>query len=252
MKLNKSTVTWLVIIGLILFSGIASALWPTISEGLLGGDGGGGGGISLSAPNVDPSDKTITFGSGIPVLGDQTINEYMALLIIAVPVFVLVPGVGIGLWLLVSLLSNTVENTKEDPEFQSSVAILEKKEKDVVNQYKKTAPPDPVPDHDETRWIWISSILTVGLLFSYVGAAWSDNFAGGNSQGMYSLVFALTGIALGYLLIWPRRKRTSVLPTGSSSNEGAIPWETVFIVVTGAIIVGLGMAVMFWVRSQTG
>ncbi len=250
MKLKKSTVTWLVIIGLIIFSGLVSALWPTMREGLVGGDGGGSG-IALSGPDIDPSDKTITFGSGIPVLGGQTINEYMALLIIAVPILVLVPGVGIVLWLIFSFLSNTVEKTKEDPNFQSKVSAIDKRTSDVYKEYKQISPPDPVPDHDETRWIWISSIFTVGVLFAYIGAAWSDNFAGGNSQAMFSAVFALIGVVLGYLLIWPRRQSRTVAVTGNG-EEGAIPWETIFIVVTGALIVGVGLAVMFWVRAQTG
>jgi hypothetical protein len=249
LKLNKSTVTWLVIIGLIIFSGVVSALWPSMREGLLGGSGGGSG-IALSGPNIDPSDKTITFGSGIPILGDRTINEYMALLIIAVPVFLIVPAVGVGLWLAFSFLSNTVEATLEDPEFKSNVAALEKRESDVIKEYKQISPPDPVPNHDRTRWIWISSILTVGLLFTYIGAAWSDSFAGGNNQSTISAGFALIGLLLGYLLIWPRRKPVTI--AGNQGEESAIPWETIFLVVTGILVVGLGMAVMFWVRSQTG
>ncbi len=248
MKLNKSTVTWLVIIGLILFSGVISALWPTMREGIFGSSGGGSG-ITLSAPDIEPSDKTITFDSGIPVLGGQTINEYMALLIVAVPVLVLVPAMGIGLLIVFRLLSSTVANTKGDTEFQAKVSDMDKKARATIKEYKTTAPPDPIPDHERTRWIWISSILTVGLLFAYIGAAWSDNFANGNSQLMFSVVFALVGIALGYILIWPRSRASTIV---STSKEGAVPWDMVFIVVTGAVVVGLGMAVMFWVRAQTG
>ena len=244
MKLNNNSLTWIVIIGLIIFSGVATALWPTIrGEVLEAGDSPGG--ISISAPDIAPNDAIITLN--LPVLGEIAFNEYIALLAMLVIVGALVIPTGVVLWFIFTRLESTVEDVKEDPEYQAGVSALESKEKAVVKEYMEIAPPDPVPSHERNDWILISTILTIGLLGAFVGAALSDNFAGGNNQFNYSVIAAVVGMLLGYAFLWLRRDRAEVTADGSNA---AVPLQGIFLVITGIIVVGLGLAVMFWVRSQ--
>ena len=85
----------------------------------------------------------------------------------------------------------------------------------------------------------------MGLLGMFLGAAFSDNFMGGGNQFNISLLFGTVGLAFGWLLF----NRNSVEASDANQKSG-IDWGNIFIILTGAIVVGIGLGIMMWVRAQ--
>ena len=243
MNVNRSLITWGVIIGLIAFSGLASVFWPSISGSLLGAETGGNGAQTSGGFNITPSDDVIELKN--PISGDVIeINEWMALIGMTVLVGAITIGAGLPLVLLFRALDNGVTTVKADEGFQASVAARTQREKDVVKEYIKTQPPDPIPSHDRPQWSVISTSLCMGLLFAFLGAAYSGNFLDERNMGAYAFWFAVTGIVLGLLTLNARRVQQTDADEGSP-----LPGSALWILVTGVVVVGLGVGVMMWVRA---
>lgn len=245
MKLKQSLLTILPIIGALLAVGFLSAIWSSITGGGLGGSGGGSGFFSL--PNFDTSVGTIQLPFELPIIGGE-ISELLALLLLTAITFGAVIGMGLPLAFLYRMLDNTTNKLKDEEEFQSSQGELKNAEKAFIKRYKDEQPPVPKPDHTEMGW-WTpaSAVMSMMLLFGLFGAAFSDSFMGGNRQLFISVLFALAGLLLGALLF----NRNRVL-SSRDNDRSDVDWGSIWVVLTGAIVVGLGVGIMMWVRSRTG
>lgn len=87
----------------------------------------------------------------------------------------------------------------------------------------------------------------MALLLSFFGAAFSDNFLGGNNQAMWSAGFAIVGMLAGLAFF----RKSWVIET-EKADTAAVDWGTIWVVLSGLVVVGIGLGVMFWVRVQGG
>lgn len=242
MKVNRTVLGWGAIIALIIVSGILSALWPTISGGLTGGTGpsGGGGG----GPSVDTAIGSVALPNNLPLIGGVVLNEVALLALLTALVFGGIAVSGLILWFLYVRLDRVVVSTKSAQSYTSGVSALQNRTQAQIKELTKRQPPDGVPDHDESRWLVISSALTIGLLMMFLGAAFADEFAGGSNQFNIALGFGIVGSLIGFALLNVNRVRAA-----AANENKPLPGSALWIVVTGLLVLGL-IGVMMWVRAQ--
>lgn len=191
--------------------------------------------------------NTITLPEALPVIGGQQTNELVILAALVPIISGAIISASIPLLIIFRLLDNTVSGVKDDAAYKDAVAAAKKREKAIVKEYTKSQPPDPMPSHDESNWTAISSALTIGLFMAFFGAAFSGEFLGESNQFNISAGFAIVGIVAGLLALNGRRVRVN-----TSEEKAAVSGGAIWVVLTGFIVVGLGVGVMMWVRSQTG
>ena len=200
----------------------------------------------FTSPEFRPNDKLITLPFALPGLGD-TINEFVAIILLSVIVIGGVISAGIPLFFVYRMLDTTASGVANDEEYKASVAALANREKEQIKALAKAQPAGKAPSHDESGWTATSSALTIGFFLALVGAAFSDNFAGGTNQANTVWLFTITGLIIGFLTLNYNRVRNS-----DDTQANPIDWGMIYIVLTGIIVVGLGTGVMMWVRSQVG
>ena len=196
-------------------------------------------------PEFKPNNKLIELPFALPVLGD-TISEFVALGLLSVVVVGAVISAGIPIVFLYRMLDSTAVGVATDDEYKAKMLTIANREKELIKSLAKSQPAGKAPSHDESRWTAISTALTMGFLFSLVGAAFSDDFMGGTNQANVAWWFTATGLLMGFLSLNYNRVRAS-----DESQKQPIDWSMIFIVMTGILVVGLGVGVMMWVRSQT-
>ncbi len=186
----------------------------------------------------------ITLPSSLPLVGDLMINQWVLLIILIAAFVGLIILFAIPTAFLTYVLDRSVTNVKEDDDFKANVATLQKKEKERVKTYLKESPPDPIPSHERPGWSVISTSMLIGLFMAFFGAAFSNEFLGGANALSISLGCAAVGILSGVALLRP-----SLINDIDSSEGSPISGGTLWVIVTGLLVVMLGLGVMMWVRS---
>lgn len=128
---------------------------------------------------------------------------------------------------------------KEDPQFQAGVAALEQKEQAFVKERMATQPAKPRPSGYMPRWAAISTGLLIILLAYFTGLIIGAGF-GGDGRG-FANVFALIALLL---VAWRLRPGRVEALDVERSDAPRIPWGAIWVVLTGAIMIGLGIGAM--------
>ena len=201
--------------------------------------------LFFTSPEFEPNNKLIALPFALPILGD-TISEFVAIGLLAVVVVGAVIGAGLPIVFLYRMLDTTTAGIANNDQYKAGMQAIASRQSEEIKVLAKAQPAGKAPSHDESNWTAISTALTLGFLFSLIGAAFSDNFMGGTNQANVSWWFAAVGLLTGFLTLNRNRVRTS-----DESQSNPIDWGMIFIVLTGILVVGLGIGVMMWVRSQT-
>lgn len=208
---------------------------------------------TLFGINLGGFDITVFPGIAIPDINPLVaIGVLFALVIGGIAVF----GGAIATPILLG--SRLVESTKESQEYKESVATLEAEEKQTLKQMNEGRTTLD-PDHDRPGWSAVATALII-LMFAYFLARVLDGTF--FPEGIYlaeegarlirttplfvtgTLVVTLLGIAAW---ISPR---SVTLPEGADFK--GIPWDTIAVIMTGLVVVGLGIGAMVWVLGSTG
>ena len=251
MNLSKSLTTWGMIIGLIIFGALAAVALSSSSTSVEGAVGIGGGApppASVLAANAAPANEESAAGTielKNPINGDViALNEWVVLGGLTALMGGLIVGAGIPLVFIFRALDTGVAKIKDDEEFKSAIAARTSEQKAVVKEYMKSQPPDPIPSHDRPGWSVISTSMCMGMLAAFLGAAFSANFLDERNMGAYAFWFAVVAMAIGLITL-----NSSRIQATDAEEGGPIPGGLLWIVITGVIVVGLGVGVMMWVRG---
>lgn len=162
--------------------------------------------------------------------------------------------VGGGIAFTYKFLDRFVMNTKENSEFQATVAQMEQKQKEELRLLKKTRPSDPIPSHEEPRWS-VAATSIIALLFAWLmGHLLADSFFTEDaihigeqlvaSSTILSWIFiVLTAILLAFVY----RPRVFIAESEATANK-ATDWGLIWVIVAGVLIMGIGMGLMVAVR----
>ena len=276
MKSFETWKTWLVIIGLLLFSGAASVLW--LSAGDI--DIGGSGLFNLeealtTSGEVEQEVEPITIQLDEYLLGEVLVDvpllrqlngrEYPPLALAGVLTAIVLGAllaVGIPLGIIYIKLDEQAEAVKEDPEFQAAQQELEEREKEWRKEQEAERPSSSASDEESSdgrSFSFISTTWATAFLFAiFLSFVLAETFYPEGEILLASgalldpvvpiMAFMLLLAAAIMLVIFRPRRATAVAE--ESGDDRPIPWGTIWVIVTGLVIVGIGTGLMLAVRAM--
>lgn len=240
--------TWGIVIALLLFSGIASVAWPFISQQLSGGSR-----VDIPAH----SEKIhLSFPVTLPVLNSNEV-ELGPALAIGILAGITIGGlvvVGGGIAFVTTFLDRLVTNTKQTADYKKGTAALDQKTNARVKAMRSQSPTKPIPSHQMPRWSVVSTSLIFILFMIFVSVAISDTFYPhremiffGSQIDPYNLFIPVSTVLTVLVLLGVFRRQVFV--KSEKSESAGIPWDTIYLIFTGVVLVGIGIGLMLWLRT---
>ncbi len=247
--------TWAFVIGLLLFTGLASATWLWLSNQEESQ-------TKSQVAAVDQEIEPITISVGDYVLGNELldipfVNEYIEgtqlnpWLVVGASFVILaglVGAIGLSLALLSLITSRQVSKVYADEDFQSSVATLNQRDVESLKEIQETSPRATAPaPQRRVRWSVITTSLLIlimvwiaGLIFGaafYGDTTWE--FLGVEVSAVAIVNLVLIAITILILALTIRAHEPGELDS-SKTDYNPVNWNYVWIVLSGALIVGIG------------
>jgi hypothetical protein len=244
---NRNLITYGVILLVLVGTGLLTISWPIIAD-LLSGE-------SASMGVTGP--ETVVIPLPVPING-QTEVALQSWQLFGILSFLIIGAVitaGIGITIINYLLSRFVTSTESDPEFQQELAALEQSEQQELKAKQAARPTHAIPDKTWDRWAKATTIL-VGLMFAgFFGLlVASQLFPDGSVVRGDTIVnatlivaLALMGMTLAFMLL--RMRNRDVAAIEDNAATASIPWDFIVVLLTGLIIVGIGIALIAILNS---
>jgi hypothetical protein len=240
---KQSLKTWGIIFAILIASGLLTILIPVLLDG----------GSTTSLPSEQ---TTVTINLPVPIGGNDSITlpSWLLMLGLAFLVIGLVVGAGITLAIVLILLSRIVSGAASSADYKQNVAALQKREADRVAKMRETRPTSAAPPSTWRRWsvittaiiillfVVFTTLLFASMLFPDGQIVRQDNII----NAVSILVLAVVVIALISMGLWLRADRLEAFNRGDTLT---IPWDFIAVVITGLLVVGLGIAVIALVNA---
>jgi hypothetical protein len=263
--LNRSEAwkTWAIVIGLLIFTGLASAAWLWLSNQ-------DDAGSTAEIESVQKETEPITISVGDYVLGNELlgidfindniegfqIDPWLVFVISLGVVTLIVGGIGIGITLITVITSRQVSKAYEDKGFRESQVKLTEQDAAVTKARQETRPvASPEVAERRLRWSVVTTSLLIiilvwitGLIFgvAYFGdTTWEIAGQSVSAVTLINLILILLTIIVLALII---RAREPGDLDSSKTDYNPVNWSYVWIIVTGALIVGIGAGLAFAMR----
>ncbi len=238
MKNKRSWITWGIFFVILVGSGIMTILLPSLL----------GGGSSTPLPS-EPT--TVTIPLPVPIGGrsEITLPSWQLMLGLAILVPGLVIGAGLTLGIVCIILSRLVSRTTASTDYQENSAALQKRYNDQISSMRETRPTSMAPESTWRRWSVITTAITIIMFVAFATLMFASVlFPSGqiirNSNIVnigFALVLIATVIAVAAMALWLRHDRIAAL---NGTESLAIPWDFIVVVLTGLLVVGLGIGVI--------
>lgn len=267
--LNRSDTwkTWVIVIGLLIFTGLASAafLWYSSQEESQ---------TDSEVAAADRETEPITIRVGEYVLGDELlgipfiseniegvqINPWLVVIASFVVVAALVGGIGLFLALLSMITSRQVSKVYADEGFHASVATLSQHDKESLQGKQETRPVATAPAPERRlRWSLITSALLIVILVWAAGLVYGVAFFGDTTWNILgaevsavsfiNLLLVITTIAI--IAVTIRAHEPGGLDSSKTDNN-PVSWNYVWIILSGALILGIGAGLAIMTTTITG
>ena len=261
---RNQILTWVIIILVVIGSGVAAAAGPNITN-LLSGGGGGPEPLGVHAEESETEMVTIDFDNyllgedlnalDIPpvewVIEQVDGKSYPLWQVLGFLTIVVAIGPVVTMGVIVALgyrlLDRTATANKEDDGYKEAAAALEEREKAYIKENKDLKPASPIPSHELPRWSIVSTTIIYFFFAVLVGAMLAATFDG--PVGTTGWLFG--GLAL-LLCIFYFGFRPQALAAVDGKDYRTTNWGIIWVVVSGAVFVGAGLAVMAAVISVGG
>lgn len=238
LKNKQSLITWGIIFVILVGSGILTILVPSLF----------GGGSPTQLPTET---TTVTIPLPVPIGGrsEITLPSWQLMLGLAILIPALVIGAGLMLGIVYIILSRIVAGTTSSTAYQQKQAALDKRQTERINQMRETRPTSAAPQSTWRRWSVITTALTILMFLSFVTLLFASlafptgqiirNGAIVNISSVLVLIVAV--LALAAMAMWLRSDRIAAV---NRTESMAIPWDFIAVVVTGLLVVGLGIGII--------
>jgi hypothetical protein len=262
LKISDSAKNWIIAIGLLIFAGIASAAWLYFSSQ------DSAGGSSTQLPPSEPVPVIIqvedyVLGSDLLQIGPindingTEINQELVILVAFALLTALVLGLGLAITSISWFTSRQVTAVVADEGYQKARTNLDKLEKERLKELHEHQPTGNLKTEEQSaRSSWFATSLVIILLVWITGLTLSVTFLADitwNIVGIevsaalvVNLLLILTAAAILYVVA--RTHEPAELSSGVTDNY-PINWGTVWVLVTGLIIVGIGTGLAIAMRS---
>ncbi len=238
MRNRRSFITWGIIFLILVGSGILTIFLPA----LLGGE---------AATPLPSQPSTVTITPPIPIAGrgSFTLPSWQLMLGLAVLVPGLVVGAGLTLGIVAILLSRFMNRTRATSDYRQNVDALDRRQKERIAQLRQTRPTSAAPPTTWKRWAVITTALTILMFVGFgtllVASLLFPSWQIIRQDEIVSIVSVATLIALlAALIIMAFTLRGDRLTAPDRSGALPIPWDFIAVVITGLLVVGLGIAVI--------
>lgn len=269
MNKPESWKTWVPLIALLVLFGLVTAVWPALANAFELPSFGGGSSttipyeaepIHLEALKTSLSSLPAPIASAADALPD-TISPFVAMLVVSGLIVALVVGVGGGLTLLFKFVSGIRNNTLGTETYQQHQQALEQRVKEQIKQMRDGRTTDPQPSHKMPRWSIISNTLIALMFVGFATMVVMRNFF---PEGTTIINNALTSnedviisvttpvfvvLALITLLVMGLRMRPQKIEAVDETDFGKIPWDFIAVLITGLIMLGLGIGIMVYINT---
>lgn len=243
MSNRESLRNWGAVLVLLLLASSA-ALWPTITAQ--------SGGLSTQ---VGSEAQTIEFNLPAAVYdgGPIVLTSLQALGILFGVVVALVVPAGVVLAFLYVFLANRVTAVTESEEYRANLGTLLEKEKAHIERLSAGSSAASTPEHKMPRWSVLSTSAIILLFATLFGMLINSTFipegeylmGGQLVNSAWPVVGGLAAITL-LTLIW--RMRAASLDHLNETDNQPIPWDFLWVLVSGLLVVGLGLALMVYLN----
>lgn len=193
----------------------------------------------------------VTIPLPVPVGGrtEITLPSWQLMLGLAVLIPGLVIGAGLTLGIIYIIISRIVARTTSSADYQKKAAALEKRQTDVIADMRQTRPTSAAPETTWRRWSVITTTMAIIMFLAFLtllltGMIFPTGQIVRNGSIVnitFALVMIVSLIALTIMAIWLRSERIAAL---NNTESLAIPWDFIAIVMTGLLVVGLGIGVI--------
>lgn len=238
MKNKQSLITWLIIFAILVGSGILTIMLPSLFGG------------SSSTP-LPSETTTVTVSLPVPIGGQSeiTLPSWQWMLGLAFLVSALVIGAGLTLAIIYTLLSRLIARTSSNTSYQTKATALEQRQNQKIVKMRETRPTSAAPESTWRRWSIFTTAITIlmfvafiTLLFASVAFPDGQIIRNGAIVNITSVLVLITaGITLLALVLWLRSDRINAI---NRTEAMAIPWDFIAVVLSGLLVVGLGIGVI--------
>lgn len=247
MSNNRNLITWGIILLILIGTGLLTIAWPIISD-LLSGESAS---MGITGP------ETVVIPLPIPI-NEQTEVAMQSWQLFGILAFLIIGAVvttGVVIAIINYFFSRFVTNTESDPEFQKEWAELEQKEQAELKEKQAARPTHTIPDRTWDRWAAATTILA-GLMFAgFFGLLIASQLFPEGSvirddriiNATLIVTLALMAMTLVVMLLRLRNRDAVAIEDGAAT--AAIPWDFIVVVLTGLIVVGIGVAVIAILNS---
>lgn len=238
MKNKQSWITWGIIFAILVGSGILTILLPSFF-----------GGASATPLPSEPSMVTIPLPVPLGGRTEITLPSWQLMLGLAILIPGLVIGAGLTLGIVYIIISRLVTRTSSSPEYQKNAAELEKRQAGRIASMRETRPTSAAPESTWRRWSVITTAIIIIMFVAFITLLFASMlFPTGQIVRNESivnitsvLVLIMILISLAAMIIWLRSDRIAAL---NRTESLAIPWDFIAVVLTGLLVVGLGIGVI--------
>lgn len=261
MNKPESWKTWVPLLGLLVLFGLVTAVWPALANAFELPSFGGGPStripyepepISLEAlkATLVASPLPASLAEAVP----ETISPFVAIGVVTVVVIALIVGVGAVLSFLIKLLAGIRDNTLESETYQQHQQALEQRQKEQVKQMRDGRTTHPQPSHKMPRWSVVSNTLIALMFVGFATMVVVRNFFPEGVTEIDGRIVSVTGpafavTALITLLMIGLRLRPHKIEAVNETDSGKIPWDFIAVLITGLIMLGLGIGLMAYLNA---
>jgi hypothetical protein len=244
---SESWKTWVIVIAILVIFGLASALWPALTDTQL---------FELPEPKTRVPVETAPIVVELPdFLGGARSYEPIELVGILTGIVVgAVVVVGGGIGFVYVLANRFTSNVFESKEYKENQAALAQQQKEYLMQMRGERKAMPKPEeHGMPRWSVVSTSLTI-LIFVAIGgmiivrSIFPEGTVEINGGVINPNTPVVGGLSLITLLVILWRLRPQKLANISQTDDAAVPWDFIAVLILGLLIVGLGIAAMVYLN----
>ncbi len=238
MRNKQSLITWLIIFAILVGSGVLTILLPS----LVGGS---------STTPLPSETTTVTFPLPVPIGGrsEITLPSWQWMLGLAILIPGLVIGAGLTLGIVYIILSRLVANTTSSSSYQKNSVTLDNRQTEKIARLRETRPTSAAPESTWRRWSVITTAITILMFVAFLTFLFASTiFPNGQivrNDAIVNIVSVMVVIAvviaLAAIVMWLRSDRIAAI---NRTESLAIPWDFIAVVITGLLVVGLGIGVI--------
>lgn len=251
MKTKDLLQNWIPLIAILLLGGLLTAVWPVLVST----------GAESTAVSIPNEAEVIHLPFSAPLFGEEVTSvQALGLLagVVVAPVLV-VSGV---LALIFSFAANqTIAATNTD-EYKVQVAALEKRSNEQIKLMRQGRTTDPEPSHKMPRWVTFSTAFMILFIVSFAAMLVNVVFYPTNEMAnpfpalpyfghptLITSAYLMVGIPfLVTLLFLAWRLRSQKIFAVDATDNGAIPWDVIWVIISGLLVVGLGIGLIVYLN----